>query len=94
MVFVITRDIDPIVKSFGDWLSGINVYSIIVRIFLAVFLCCIAIIFALFILPRIESIINNKTPYLTLLIEFNKTDNDHLKELMKINIYLKNHKMK
>ena len=184
MFFAITRDIDPIVQLLGDWLSGINVYSIIVRIFLAVLLggiigierafkkheagfrtniivcigatvvtfcnqfiyeyfgggdvarlgagvisgvgflgagtilltsrnqirglttaaglwtcaClgiaiglgfytvaiigCIAIIFALFILPRIESIINNKTPYLTLHIEFNKTDNDHLKEFM------------
>lgn len=38
MFFVISRDIDPLVKLLGHWLSEINVYSILVRIFLAVIL--------------------------------------------------------
>ena len=184
MFFAITRDIDPLVRLFGHWLSDINIYSIVVRIFLAVLLggiigierafkkheagfrtnilvcigativtfcnqfiyeyfgggdvarlgagvisgvgflgagtilltsrnqirglttaaglwtcaClgiriglgfytvaivgCLAIILALFLLPRLESIINNKTPYLTLHVEFIKTEEDNLKSFM------------
>ena len=38
MIFAITRDLDPLVRLLGDWLSEINIYSISIRIFLAVFL--------------------------------------------------------
>ena len=38
MFFAITRDIDPFVMLFGHWFSDINIYSIIIRIFLAVLL--------------------------------------------------------
>ena len=183
MIFVISRDIDPLVQLFGHWLSEINIFSIVVRILLAVLLggiigierafkkheagfrtnilvcvgatmttfcnqfiyeyfgggdvarlgagvisgvgflgagtilltsrnqirglttaaglwtcaClgigiglgfytvaivgCLAIMLALFLLPRIESIINNKTPYLTLHVEF--VTNDEKKDLLK-----------
>ena len=193
MFFAITRDIDPFVKLFGHWLSDINIYSIIIRIFLAVILggvigierafkkheagfrtnilvcvgativtfcnqfiyeyfgggdvarlgagvisgvgflgagsilltsrnqirglttaaglwacaClgiaiglgfytvanvgCIAIILALFLLPRLESIINNRTPYLTLHVEFIKKEEDNLKSFMS---FLRDHNSK
>ena len=38
MFFAITRNIDPLVNLVGEWLSDINIYSIIIRIFLAVLL--------------------------------------------------------
>lgn len=193
MFFAITRNIDPLVNLVGEWLSDINIYSIIIRIFLAVLLggiigierafkkheagfrtnilvcvgativtfcnqfiyeyfgggdvarlgagvisgvgflgagsilltsrnqirglttaaglwacaClgiaiglgfytvaivgCIAIILALFLLPRLESIINNRTPYLTLHVEFIKSDIDNLKSFM---LFLRKHNAK
>lgn len=197
MLFAITRNVDPLADVLGLWLSEINIYSILVRIFLAVLLggiigierafkkheagfrtnilvcvgatmttfcnqfiyeyfgggdvarlgagvisgvgflgagtilltsrnqirglttaaglwtcACLgisiglgfytvaicgtlAIMMALFILPRIESVINNRTPYLTLHVEFehfNENDKaDHLKDFM---IFLRNNNSK
>lgn len=191
MFFAISRGVDPIVQLLGEWLSEINVFSILVRIFLAVILggligierafkkheagfrtnilvcigatmttfcnqfiyeyfgggdvarlgagvisgvgflgagtilltsrnqirglttaaglwtcaClgisiglgfytvaiagCLAIMLVLYALPRIESIINNRTPYLTLHVEFDVEEMkpDYLKEFM---IFLRN----
>ena len=196
MFLAITRDIDPLVQLFGHWLSEINIFSIIVRIFLAVVLggliglerafkkheagfrtnilvcvgatmttfcnqfiyeyfgggdvarlgagvisgvgflgagtilltsrsqirglttaaglwtcaClgisiglgfysvailgCLAIMLSLYLLPRIETVINNKTPYLTLYVEFeNKSTEktDYLKDFM---VFLRNNNIK
>ena len=195
MYFLNTGNIDPIVKIFGSWLANINIYSVLVRIFLAVFLggligierafkkheagfrtnilvcvgatmttfcnqfiyenfgggdmarlgagvisgvgflgagtilltsrnqirglttaaglwtcaClgisiglgfysvaifgCLAIMLVLYLLPKIESIINNKTPYLTLHVEFENMaeSKDYLREFM---VFLRNNNAK
>ena len=197
MFFAINRNVDPLVDVLGNWLSNINIYSIIVRIFLAVLLggligierafkkheagfrtnilvcvgatmttfcnqfiyeyfgggdvarlgagvisgvgflgagtilltsrnqirglttaaglwtcaclgisiglgfytvaiCgCLAIMLVLYLLPRIESVINNKTPYLTLHVEFEQIveekKSDYLKEFM---VFLRNNNAK
>lgn len=197
MFLVITRNVDPLVELLGNWLSNINIFSIIVRIFLAVILggligierafkkheagfrtnilvcvgatmttfcnqfiyeyfgggdvarlgagvisgvgflgagtilltsrnqirglttaaglwtcaclgisiglgfytvaiCgCLAIMLVLYILPRIESVINNRTPYLTLHVEFESINEDdkqsYLKDFM---VFLRNNNAK
>lgn len=55
---------------------------------------CLAIMLVLFLLPRIEAVINNKTPYLTMHVEFEnitETKPDYLKDFM---IFLRNHNTK
>lgn len=64
--------------------------------FYTVAICgCFAIMLVLYLLPRMESIINNKTPYLTLHVEFENISEeqkpDYLKDFM---VFLRNNNAK
>ena len=78
----------------GLWTCACLGISIGLGFYTAAICGCLAIMLVLYLLPRIESVINNKTPYLTLHVEFEniaETKPDYLKDFM---VFLRNNNAK
>ncbi len=78
----------------GLWTCACLGISIGLGFYTVAIVGCLAIMMSLYLLPKMESIINNKTPYLTLHVEFEnvaETKPDFLKDFM---VFLREHNAK